>query len=44
VNGDRSGGPRRDPGLDRKNIRLAIALGLVALGIYVVFFLKYALT
>jgi hypothetical protein len=43
VNGDRDERPQRDPERDRKNVRLAIVLGLVALGIYVMYFLVYAM-
>ena len=41
MNGDPHGGGI-DPERGRKNIRLAIILGLVALGIYVAYFVIYA--
>lgn len=31
--------PRDDPALRRRNIRLAIVLGIVAVAVYVIFFL-----
>jgi hypothetical protein len=38
-----SNDPARNPGLAARNRRTAIVLGLVAAGIYVLFFLGYAL-
>jgi hypothetical protein len=35
--------PARNPALAARNRRTAIVLGLVALGVYVLFFLGYAL-
>ncbi len=40
--GEGGNDPRTNPGLAARNRRTAIALALVALGVYVIFFLGYA--
>lgn len=41
--GEYSNDPRTNPGLAARNRRTAVVLALVALGVYVIFFLVYAL-
>jgi uncharacterized membrane protein (DUF485 family) len=44
VTGDPDDRERKQRELARKNVQLAIALGLIALGIYLYFILRFAAT